>query len=57
MKVTTPSETAAVPVTRLPPKVTSTGMPTLEAQNIGQAKDLLVTAQQACEELYLDAEE
>ena len=29
----------------------------LEAQNIGQAKDLLVTAQQACEELYLDAEE
>ena len=29
----------------------------LEAQNIGQAKDLLVTAQQVCEELYLDAEE
>ena len=29
----------------------------MEAQNFGQAKDLLIAAQQRCEELYLDGEE
>ena len=29
----------------------------IEAQNFGQAKALLIAAQQRCEELYLDAEE
>ena len=29
----------------------------LEKQNIGQAKELLMEAQQQCEEIYLDEEE
>ena len=29
----------------------------MEAQNFGQAKELLIAAQQHCEELYLDGEE
>ena len=29
----------------------------LEKQNIGQARELLVEAQQQCEEIYLDEEE
>ena len=29
----------------------------MDAQNFGQARELLIAAQQRCEEIYMDAEE
>lgn len=29
----------------------------MEAQNFGQARELLIAAQQVCEEIYMDADE
>ena len=33
------------------------GLEAMEAQNFGQAREILIAAQQACEEIYMEEEE